>query len=150
MPHRRVCTVRHLLARALPWAGLLTLSMSLAGAMNLGVTRSLEHNNPIPATTWIRQYPTLQADTGVVRASTDPCDGVRIHLDSCPGSDDGLTATRFQRIPVVLKITVHGPNASPDVYCDITADRSPFEHIHVQVEDFLDVYDELCSRGPPD
>ncbi len=38
MPHPRVCAARHLLARALPWVGLLALSMTLAEAMNVGLT----------------------------------------------------------------------------------------------------------------
>jgi hypothetical protein len=38
VPHLRVCAVRHLLARASPWAGLLAVSVSSAWAMTVGVT----------------------------------------------------------------------------------------------------------------
>ena len=56
MPHPPVCAARRLLAGAWPWAGLLAVSMTLAWAMNVGLTAGSQvpeaaHAQPLPSPT---------------------------------------------------------------------------------------------------
>jgi hypothetical protein len=48
----------------------------------------------------------------------------------------------------VLTITVDGPNASVDVYCDPTIDEALLHRIHVTPDEMMDVFRRLCSRLP--
>lgn len=47
--------------------------------------------------------------------------------------------------PMVLTITVDGPNPSVDVYCDTTPDHVALGRVHLPPEDVMDVYHQLCS-----
>jgi hypothetical protein len=61
-------------------------------------------------------------------------------------SDTTVPALRMpSRAPKVVTITVDGPNASVDVYCDTTAERAPFNHVHVGPEAIMDAYHRWCS-----
>ena len=63
MPHLCVCALRHLFARALPWAGLLTVSTTLAWAMNVGVTA----HQSAPTELYLQPLPLPTICTGYAR-----------------------------------------------------------------------------------
>jgi hypothetical protein len=126
-PTRRV-RLRHI-ERALPWASLFTLVVSLAGAMSVGVT-STATGADTPATTG-----RLRTIGGVLEESA---------ADTL-GPKDVLTLRRFQEAQVVVIITMDGAAGSADVYCDTTRDRAPFDKVHATSETVMDVFRHFCS-----
>jgi hypothetical protein len=50
--------------------------------------------------------------------------------------------------PVVLTITVEGPNGSVDVFCATTTDRAPFDRLQVSPEQVMDAFHRWCSPVP--
>ncbi len=48
----------------------------------------------------------------------------------------------------VLTISIDGPNASVDIYCDTTSDRTPLDRLHVRPEQLMDAFYRLCDILP--
>jgi len=48
----------------------------------------------------------------------------------------------------VLTITVDGPHASVDVYCDPTNEGTSLDHVHVTPSQMMDTFQRLCSPLP--
>jgi hypothetical protein len=48
----------------------------------------------------------------------------------------------------VLTITVDGPNASVDVYCDPTSDGMRIDRVHVRPDAMMEAFHRLCSPPP--
>jgi hypothetical protein len=131
MPHPRVCTGRHQLALALPWAGLLAVWTTLAWAMHVGVTddEPTSYGDPLSTQLLVRDTP-----PEVVFGS--------------PIEDGQLAPRSFPQTSRVLTITVDGPGGSHDVYCATTPDRAPFDAVSVRPDQTMDVFRQLCSPQP--
>jgi hypothetical protein len=131
MPHRPVRTRRDLVARALPWAGLLAVSVSSAWAMNVGLTDGVPGPGRFPP-----QSPPLVGDAPPARPVGDLV------------GDDALTLRRFHGTSKVLTINVDGPGGPQKVYCDTTTDRTPFDAVSVRPEQVIGLFRQLCPPPP--
>jgi hypothetical protein len=131
MPQRWIWSTRNRLMLALPWAGLLALSVSLAWAMTVGVTSDAqgvggpESSQPLPST-----GRALDAD-----------------VDTFPSDDSWLALRRVQGTQKVVTITAVGPAGSVDVYCDTTSELTAFDTVSVRADQLMDLFHQLCS--PP-
>jgi hypothetical protein len=69
------------------------------------------------------------------------------------GSDlaEGVNNSIAPGEPAVVIITVDGPNASVDVFCDTASAVAPFDRLHVRPEQTMDAFNRWCKNpGNPD
>jgi hypothetical protein len=122
----------YLLARVLPWAGILVLSTTLAWAMTAGVTAG------------------AHVPEGLSSPQTFPLVGQSppAAVDDTLVGDDPFTAPSFRAASKVVTIAVEGPGGSYDLPCVTTTEHAPSDTVSVRSDQLMDLFRELCSPQP--
>jgi hypothetical protein len=125
-------SARHLLGLISPWACLMALSMTLACAMNVGLTGAANSSGGL--------LPPQPLPT----AGDAPQAGVA----GLSVGNDAPSPRGFREASAVLTITVEGPAGSFDVRCVATTERGTFDTVTVRPDQLMDVFHHLCSPQP--